>query len=375
MIDPHLDDVHRELERRFRDFGEDHLRAVARHEEDPLERAREVGARLGEAGLLDPAVPAPFGSASARAVVVAREGLAYFSLLAEMVFASQALAAHLVDAGGSEVQRQRWLPPLASGEVLGAVALSEPDAGADLGAARTRAEEDGALWRLSGLKSWVAGAGTAGMYVVLAREPDTEGPRGLSLFLLDGEAPGFTVHPIEPIAALPVAELRLAGTAAVRLGEKGEGLALVSRAYEALRPGAAGAACGLASRALDETLRHARSRRQFGRPLASFQATRMALADMHALLEAARGLARHAGWLADARAEEAPRAAAAARLVATSAAETAAERAVQVHGAQGLVRGSTVERLFREARALRLREGTTEIVRLDLAEALLKESR
>jgi acyl-CoA dehydrogenase len=101
----------------------------------------------------------------------------------------------------------------------------------------------------------------------------------------------------------------------------------------------------------------------------------MALADMHAHLEAARGLARHAGWLADARAEEAPRAAAAARLVATSAAETAAERAVQVHGAQGLVRGSTVERLFREARALRLREGTTEIVRLDLAEALLKESR
>lgn len=375
MVDPHFDDVHRDLDRRCRDFGEDHLRAVARHEDAPIERAREVGARLGEAGLFAPAVPSPFGATSARGLLVARERLAYFSLLAEMVFSAQALAAHLIDAAGTEVQRQRWLSPLASGDVLGAVGLSEPDAGADLGAARTAAEEDGALWRLSGLKSWVTGAGSAGVYVVLAREPGTEGPRGLSLFLLDGEAPGLTIHPIEPMAALPVAEVRLAGTPAVRLGEEGQGLTLVGRAYEALRPGAAGAACGLAARALDETVRHAQARRQFGRPIAAFQATRMALADMYAAVEAARRLARHAAWLTDAGAEEAPRAAAAARLVATGAAEAAVERALQVHGAQGLVRGSTVERLFREARALRLREGTTEMVRLDLAEAILKESR
>ena len=190
-----------------------------------------------------------------------------------------------------------------------------------------------------------------------------------------GEAPGLTVHPIEPIAALPVAEVRLAGTPAVRLGEEGQGLPMVARAYETLRPGAAGAACGLAARALDETVRYSQARRQFGRPIATFQATRMALADMYATVEAARRLARHAAWLTDAGAEEAPRAAAAARLVSTGAAEAAVERALQVHGAQGLVRGSTVERLFREARALRLREGTTEMVRLDLAEAILKESR
>ena len=144
MIDPHFDDVHRDLDRRCRDFGEDHLRAVARHEDAPIEQAREVGARLGKAGLLGEAVPAPFGTTSARGVLVARERLAYFSLLAEMVFSAQTLAAHLIDAAGTEIQRQRWLSPLASGDVLGAVGLSEPDAGADLGAARTEAEEDGA---------------------------------------------------------------------------------------------------------------------------------------------------------------------------------------------------------------------------------------
>jgi acyl-CoA dehydrogenase len=375
MVDPHLDDAHRELAERYRAFGEDHLRAVARHEEDPTEQAREIGARLGEAGLLDPAVPPPFGRATARGVLVARERLAYFSLLAEMVFSAQALAAWLIEAAGSELQCHRWLGPLASGEVLGAVGLSEPEAGTDLGAARTTAEGDGALWRLSGLKSWVTGGASAGVYVVTAREPGSEGPRGLSLFLVDGEVPGVTVHPIEPTAALPVAEVRLAGAPAVRLGEAGAALDLVTRGWEALRPGAAGAACGLATRALDETVRHAQARRQFGHAIAALPTTRMALADMHAAIEAARRLARHAAWLTDAGAEEAPRAAAAARLVATEAAERAVERAVEVHGSQGLVRGSTVERLFREARALRLREGTTDLVRLDLADAILKESR
>jgi alkylation response protein AidB-like acyl-CoA dehydrogenase len=154
----------------------------------------------------------------------------------------------------------------------------------------------------------------------------------------------------------------------VLLGEEGRGVRLVLRALEALRPGAAGAACGLAARALETTVRHALTRRQYGRPLASFQATKMALADMHAELEAARRLALHAAWLADGGAEEAPR----------ESAETAGrvvDRAVQLHGALGLVRGSTVERLYREARALRLREGTSEGLRLELAEAILKESR
>jgi acyl-CoA dehydrogenase len=374
-LDPHLEDRHRELGTRLSAFGESHLRAVARDEQDPAGRAREIGARLGEAGLLAAAVPSPFGSMDVRSVLVARERLAYFSLLAETVFAIQGLAAHLIAAAGTEVQRSRWLPALASGSVLGAVAFTEPEAGSDLGAVRTTARPEGSLWRLTGMKTWVTGAGGAGLYAILARSSEGEGYRGLSLFLADGEAPGVTVRPLDAMATLPVGEVQLDGTPAVLLGEEGRGVRLVTRALVTFRPGAAGAACGLAARALEETVRHALTRRQFGRPLAGFQATRMALADMHAELEAARGLARHAAWLADAGAEEAPRAAAAARLVAAETAGRIADRAVQVHGAQGLVRGSTVERLFREARALRVREGTTELLRLELAEAILKESR
>ena len=375
MLDPLLEDRHRELAARVRDIGEQHLRAVARDEEDPSQRAAEIGAQLGDAGLLTCAVPPPFGSMDARSVLVAREGLAWFSLLAEAVFSAQALAAHPVASGGSDAQRGRWLPALASGSVLGALAATEPEAGSDLGAVRTVAEKDGTLYRLTGVKTWVTAAKGAGVYVTLARSSDGEGPRGLSLFLVDGGAPGLAARPLETMAALPAYDLRLDATPAVLLGEEGGGLRLVLRALEVLRPGAAGAACGLAARALETAVRHAQTRRQFGRPLAGFQATQMALADMHSELEAARRLARHAAWLSDTGADEAPREAAAARLVAAETAGRVVDRAVQLHGALGLVRGSTVERLYREARALRLREGTSEGLRLELAEAILKESR
>jgi acyl-CoA dehydrogenase len=375
LLDPHLEDRHHELAKKVRELGERHLRGAAGDEDDPSRRAAEIAAQLGGGGLLKVAVPPPFGTFDARSALVAREGLAYFSLLAEAVFSAQALAAHPLAAAGSDAQRGRWLPALADGSATGALATTEPEAGSDLGAIRTVAERDGSLFRLSGVKTWVTAAKGTGVYVTLARSADGEGPRGLSLFLVDGGAPGLAARPLETMAALPVSELRLDATPAVLLGEEGRGVRLVLRALEALRPGAAGAACGLAARALETTVRHALTRRQYGRPLASFQATKMALADMHAELEAARRLALHAAWLADGGAEEAPRESAAARLVAAETAGRVVDRAVQLHGALGLVRGSTVERLYREARALRLREGTSEGLRLELAEAILKESR
>jgi acyl-CoA dehydrogenase len=374
-LDPHLEERHRELAGRTTEFGERHLRGTAGDEEDPSGRAAEIVAQLGEAGLLSWAVPPPFGAFDARSAVVAREGLAYYSLLAEAVFSAQALAAHPIAAAGSDVQRGRWLPALADGSAAGALAATEPEAGSDLAAVRTLAETDGALFRLSGVKTWVTAARDARVYVTLARSSDDEGARGVSLFLVDAGAPGLEVRPLETMAALPVQDLRLDATPAVLLGEEGQGVRLVARAVEALRPGAAGAACGLAARALDTAVRHAVTRRQYGRTLASFQATKMALADMHAELEAARRLALHAAWLADSGRDEAPRESAAARLVAAETAGRVVDRAVQLHGALGLVRGSTVERLYREARALRLREGTSEGLRLEVAGAILKESR
>jgi acyl-CoA dehydrogenase len=375
MLDSRLEDRHRELAVLVRRHGEEHLRAVLSDEDAPRRRAAEVGAGLAGAGLLRCAVPAPSGSLDARSALVVREGLAYYSLLAESVWSAQASAAHPLAAAGSDGQRGRWLPALAAGSVLGALATTEPEAGSDLGSVRTLAEEDGSLFRLSGVKTWVTAAEGAGLFVTLARRPGSEGAHGLSLFLVDGGAPGLACRSLETIAALPVCELRLNAAPAVRLGEEGRGLGLALRALEVLRPGAAGAACGLAARAVEVAVHHALGRRQFGRPLASLQAVKMALADMHAELAAARQLAGHAAWLSDSGAEEAPREAAAARLVAAETAGRVVDRAVQVHGAAGLVRGSTVERLYREARALRLREGTTEALRLEVAEAILKESR
>jgi len=374
-LDPCLEERHRELAGRTSEFGERHLRGAAGDDEDPSGRAAEIVAELGEAGLLSSAVPPPFGAFDARSALVAREGLAYCSLLAEAVFAAQALAAHPIAAAGSDAQRGRWLPALADGSAAGALAATEPEAGSDLAAVRTLAELDGALFRLSGVKTWVTAARDTRVYVTLARSGDEEGARGVSLFLVDAGAPGLEARPLETMAALPVQDLRLDATPAVLLGEEGQGVRLVQRAVEALRPGAAGAACGLAARALETTVRHALTRRQYGRTLATFQATKMALADMHAELEAARRLARHAAWLADSGSDQAPCESAAARLVAAETAGRVVDRAVQLHGALGLVRGSTVERLYREARALRLREGTSEGLRLEVAAAILKESR
>ena len=375
MNDPHLDDRHRELAARARDFGERHLRASAPAEDDPAGTAAEIAARLGEAGLLQAVVPPRFGAADARSIAVLRERLAYYSLAAESVFTAHGLAAHLLSATGSEGQRARWMPALAAGTTLAALAVAEAEAGSDVGGIRTTAVPEGALWRLDGEKTWVTAAAHTRLFVVLARCGQGDGTRGLSLFLVDGEAAGLTWRRVEAIAALPVADLRLDGTHAVLIGREGGGVAALDSVLELFRPGAASAACGLATRARDEAARHALARRQFGRALSSFQATRLLLADMSAELMAAERLARHAAWLFDQGARDAPRQAAAARIVAAETATRVVEGAMRIHGAAGLVRGSTVERLFREARALRLREGTNELLKLGLAQSILEESR
>jgi acyl-CoA dehydrogenase len=376
MNDPHLEDRHRELQARARDFGERHLRAVSRVEEDPAGRAAEVAGQLARAGLLQAVVPPRFGTADARAIAVLRERLAYFSLAAESALTAHGLAAHLLSSTGSEAQRARWMPALAAGATLGALAVSEPEAGSDLGAIRTTAAADGGLWRLDGEKTWVTAAGGTRLFVVLARSSAAgRGTAGLSLFLVDAEAPGFAWRPLEAMAAWPVGEVRLEGAHGVLLGREGEGAAAVESALEVFRPGAAAAACGLAARARDEAAHHALARRQFGQALASLQATRLLLGEMSSELMAAQRLARHAAWLSDHGAPEAGREAAAARVVAAETAARVVDGALRIHGAAGLVRGSTIERLFREARALRLREGTNELLKLELARAILEESR
>jgi acyl-CoA dehydrogenase len=373
--DPYLDERHHALAEKVRAFGDRSLRAGAEDEARPEQRTREVARALGEAGLLAAAVTPPHGSMDLRSLVAVREGLAYFSGLADSAFAMQGLGSHALSLAGTEVQKNRWLPEVARGTMLCAFAVTEPEAGSDLAAVRTRAQRDGALWRLEGVKTFISNAGIAGLYTVLARSSDGDGHRGLSVFLVDAEAPGIAVRKLEPMAAHPLGEVRFDGTPAVLLGEAGAGYATVLATLDTFRPSVGAAACGLARRALDEAVRQALSRRQFGHALADFQSIQMALADMDAELLAARLVVRHAAWLKDNGAARIAREGAAAKLLATETAQRVVDRAVQIHGGQGVMKGATVERLYREVRALRIYEGTSEVQKLVIARQLLKEKR
>jgi acyl-CoA dehydrogenase len=373
--DPFFDERHLALVQVVRAFGDKHLRGSAADEQDPAGRTREVARLLAEGHILEYAVPPPFGNMDLRALVGVREHLAYFSGLADTAFAMQGLGSYAISQAGTEAQQKRWLPEVVRGELLCAFAVTEPDAGSDLAAVRTRGEREGAIWRLTGIKTFISNAGIAGLYTVLARTSEVPGQesRGLSTFLVDADAPGIAVKLLEPMAAHPIGEVRFTGTPAVLLGEEGQGYGLALATLETFRPSVGAAACGLAARALDEALRWAMSRRQFGRPLSDLQAIQMMLAEMHAELAAARLAVREAAWRRDMGQARIPKEAAVAKLMATETAQRVVDRAVQIHGGQGVMRGSTVERLYREVRALRIYEGTSEIQKLVIARQLLKE--
>jgi alkylation response protein AidB-like acyl-CoA dehydrogenase len=374
MSDPFLEDRHRSLLDKVHSFGESRLRDSGEDESRPAERTREVARDLAAAGLLGFAVAPPQGLMDLRSLVVVREGVAYFSSLADTAFAMQGLGSYPIGLAGSGVQRQRWLPAVAAGEVLCAFAVTEPEAGSDLAAVSTRAMRDGALWRLRGLKTFISNAGIAGLYTVLARTADAEPRRALSMFLVDAEAPGISVRPLEVMAPHPLGEVRFDDTPAVLIGEEGSGYDVALRTLDTFRPSVGAAACGLAARALDEALAWSRKRRQFGHALADFQATQMALAEMYVDLQAARLLVRHAAWTADSGAARFRREGATAKLAATEMAQRVVDRAVQLHGGQGVLKGTTVERLYREVRSLRIYEGTSEIQKLVIARELLKQT-
>jgi acyl-CoA dehydrogenase len=375
MNDPFLEARHLELADKARALGDRRLRAGSGDESDPAGRTVEIASLLARMGILGAAVMPPFGTMDLRSLVVVREALAYFSSLADAAFAMQGLGSYTIALAGTDVQKNRWLPAVAAGQVLCAFALTEPEAGSDLASVRCRGERDGALWRLTGIKTLIANAGIAGLYTVLARTGAQEGARGLSVFLVDGGAPGLSSHPLEPMFPHPLGEVRFDGVPAVLLGDEGLGYKLVLETLDVFRPSVGAAACGLAQRALDEALRWSLARRQFGKPLAELPAIQAALADMHVELEAARLLVRRAAWLKDQGQERISREASSAKLYATEMAQRVVDRAVQIHGAQGVLRGATVERLYREVRALRIQEGASEIQKLIVAGSLIKDAR
>ncbi len=297
------------------------------------------------------------------------------------MFVMQGLGSRGIALAGSDDLKERCLPGVARGERVAAFALTEPEAGSDVSAIATRATRDGDVYRLDGTKTFISNAGLADVYTLFARTDDGPGREGITAFAVEAGAPGLRVSERVTISAPhPIGTLELAGCrvpAANRLGAEGTGFDLALSVLDFFRPTVGAAAVGLARRALDESVARCRQRMQFGRPLAAFQAVRFKLADMALSLEAARLLVMRAAAMIDrpggSASREVRRASSMAKLYATEAAQRIVDEAVQLHGGLGVVRGQTVERLYREVRALRIYEGTSEIQRLVIAASLLKE--
>jgi acyl-CoA dehydrogenase len=338
-------------------------------------------AALGAAGWLRQCVPAPFGARErldARALALCRETLAYHDGLADFAFAMQGLGSGAIALAGSEAQRSRYLPGVVAGEAIAAFALSERDAGSDVGAIATTARRDGDAWLLDGEKSWISNGGIADFYVIVARSGEAPGTRGLTAFVVDAETPGLTIaERIETIAPHPLATLRLRECRvpdAQRLGAPGEGFKVAMRTLDVFRTSVAGAALGFARRAFAAALERATGREMFGARLSDFQLSQAAFAQMDADLDASALLTYRAAWTRDVRGEPATREAALAKWIATESAQRTIDRAVQFFGGLGVTRGNVAERLYREIRALRIYEGASEVQQVIVARAVIGAS-
>jgi acyl-CoA dehydrogenase len=365
------------------------IRRLAREVFAPLAAAgvpgrvnRALLRALGETGLLGRLFPTPLGGTggdgvSATELCRLRETLARECTEAETALALQGLGTYPVVQSGSAELGRRVVPAVARGEAVAAFALSEPGAGTDAAALTLAAEPDGAGWRLSGEKTWISNAPDADVYTVFARTSPEGGARGVTAFVVDGDAGGLSGEPIQMLAPHAIGRLVFDGVAVGPddvLGEVGGGFRVAMRTLDLFRPSVGAFAVGMATAALERAVAHARERQAFGRPIGDFQAVSHALADMATRTQAARLLVYDAAGAYDGgqAADVVTRLAAMAKLYATETAQFVVDAAVQILGARALVAGHPLEHLYREVRAPRIYEGTSEIQRTIIARALLR---
>jgi acyl-CoA dehydrogenase len=329
---------------------------------------------LGQAGWLRPTGTAKGERLDVRTLCLARETLARHDGLADFAFAMQGLGMGAVTLFGTPAQR-RWLDRTRAGGAISAFALTEPGSGSDVAATRTTAARDGNDWILDGEKTWISNGGIADIYVLFARTGEAPGAKGLTAFLLPADTPGLTVaERLETIAPHPLARLRLDGCrlpADALIGNPGEGFRIAMSVLDVFRSTVGAAALGMARRALDESLARVRSRTIQEAPLADLQMVQGHLADMALGIDASALLVYRAAWAKDMGAPRVTREAAMAKLHATEAAQRVIDVAVQLHGGDGVRRGSVVESLYREVRALRIYEGASDVQRVVIARSVL----
>jgi acyl-CoA dehydrogenase len=368
---PFFEDSHRALARELAQWTEREIAPLPEHDLDAT--CRELVRRLASGGWLRYAVGERL---DVRTLCLIRETLARTSGLADFAFALQGLGSGPISLFGSDELRETWLPRVASGEVIPAFALSESEAGSDVGAMTTTAHRDGAGYVIAGEKTWISNAGLADVYVVFCRMPEL-GEKGFGAFVVEASNPGLIVTArLDLLAPHPLGTIRFERCrvpASALLGEPGRGLRVALGTLDVFRSTVGAAALGFARRALDEAVSHVRKRKVFGKPLADLQLTQARIADMAVGVDASALLVYRAAWTRDAGAPRVTREAAMAKLYATETAQRVIDDAVQLLGGRGVLAGAPVERLYREIRALRIYEGTSEVQKLVIAGQILKE--
>lgn len=377
---PFFEDAHSSFARGLADWAEREVDAFV-DLADVDGSCRTLVRALGDAGWLKAVVPAAYGGPSdhidVRRICLAREILAWHDSLADFAFAMQGLGTVSISLFGTEWLKNRYLPAVRDGRHIAAFALSEPDAGSDVGALETAATADGSGHvRLNGLKTWISNGGIADHYVVFARTGEGAGIKGLSAFVVDADTPGLSVAGrIDITAPHPLATLRFTDCRVPlthRLGGPGEGFKVAMATLDVFRPTVGASALGMARRAIDEALHRATTRKLFGAPLADLQLTQSALAESAVDVDAAALLVYRAAWAKDTGRVRVARESSSAKLFATESAQRVVDRAVQIFGGLGVRKGVKVEALYREIRALRIYEGASEVQKVIIAREMLR---
>jgi acyl-CoA dehydrogenase len=368
-----------ELQQRVRKLAQERIAPIAAEVDESNRVSPELMRILADADLLRYTVPEEYGGYGVRVMplCIIREELARVSAQADTNFIMQGLGSYPITLGGTPEQKARYLPPVASGEAIAAFALTEPHGGSDVIGMKTAAVLQNEEWVLNGAKKFISQAGDATTYTVFAKTDPEAGSRGISAFIVEKGTPGFddsrrldlmAPHPIgEPVfedCRIPYANL---------IGQPGQGIRLALGTLNTFRTTVAAAAVGIGQAAYDAAIKYARARAMFGQHLSDFQATQFKLADMAVSLDAARLLCYRAAWLKDSGQEDVIKEASFAKLFATEAASRIVNEALQIHGGAGLEKGTRIEQLYREVRALTIYEGTSEIQRQTIARQVLRE--
>ncbi|MES0880991.1 acyl-CoA dehydrogenase family protein [Roseibium sp. SCP14] len=369
---PFFEDRHRDLAAELESWAKSNLAHVDHGDTDAA--CLKLVKDLGSAGFLRHSGN-PDGNLDVRSLCLIRETLARHDGLADFSFAMQGLGTGAISLFGTDAQKSEWLPRTRSGSAVSAFALTEPQSGSDVANSTMTATEDGDDYVLNGEKTWISNGGIADLYTLFARTGEAPGAKGLSAFIVTPDLTGFeVVERLETIAPHPLATLRFTDCRVPKenlIGSPGSGFKVAMSVLDIFRSTVAAAALGFARRALDEALQRVTVREIQGAPLFDLQLVQGHIADMAMDVDAAALLIYRAAWTKDSGAPRVTREAAMAKLFATDQAQQVIDKAVQLHGGDGVRSGTAVEKLYREIRALRIYEGASDVQKIIIARQTL----